>query len=184
MAIFYGISLIWERDLGILHTFLASPAYRSAPVTSKAASAGVRAVAQAVIVGVLARAMEAHLRLELRPLGGALVFTMLGAAIFSTFSLAIACLVRTRERFMGIGQVLTMPLFVASNAIYPLTVMPRRLQVLSRGNALTYQVDALRTLMIHESQSAMGLPTHLAVEVVILLVLIGIAAGLCPTAIR
>jgi len=38
--------------------------------------------------------------------------------------------------------------------------------------------------MIHESQSAMGLPTHLAVEVVILLVLIGIAAGLCPTAIR
>jgi ABC-2 type transport system permease protein len=85
---------------------------------------------------------------------------------------------------MGIGQVLTMPLFVASNAIYPLTVMPRRLQVLSRGNALTYQVDALRTLMIHESQSAMGLPTHLAVEVVILLVLIGIAAGLCPTAIR
>jgi len=64
VAIFYGISLIWERDLGILHTFLASPAYRSAPVTSKAASAGVRAVAQAVIVGVLARAMEAHLRLE------------------------------------------------------------------------------------------------------------------------
>jgi len=52
---------------------------------------------------------------------------------------------------MGIGQVLTMPQFVASNLIYPLTLMPRRLQVLPRGNPLPYQVDALRTLMIHES---------------------------------
>jgi hypothetical protein len=41
------------------------------------------------------------------------------AAIFATFSLAVACLVKTRERFMGTGQVLTMPLFFASNAIYP-----------------------------------------------------------------
>ncbi len=57
---------------------------------------------------------------------------------------------------MGIGQVLTMPQFVASNLIYPLTLMPRRLQVLPRGNPLPYQVDALRTLMIHESQSAWG----------------------------
>ena len=45
---------------------------------------------------------------------------MLGSAIFSTFSLIVACLVKSRERFMGIGQVLTMPLFFASNAIYPL----------------------------------------------------------------
>ena len=48
------------------------------------------------------------------------VAVMLGSAVFSTFSLIIACLVKSRERFMGIGQVLTMPLFFASNAIYPL----------------------------------------------------------------
>ena len=40
------------------------------------------------------------------------------------FSLIIACLVKTRERFMGIGQVMTMPLFFASNAIYPIAIMP------------------------------------------------------------
>jgi ABC-2 type transport system permease protein len=184
VAIFYGISLIWERDLGILHTFLASPAYRSALVTGKAASAGVRAVAQTAIVGLVALAMGAHLRLGPLPLAGALLFIVLGAAIFSTFSLAIACLVKTRERFMGIGQVLTMPLFFASNAIYPLTLMPRWLQLLARGNPLTYQVDALRALMIRHGQSAMGLGTDLAVEVVILVLLVGLAARLYPTAIR
>ena len=54
------------------------------------------------------------------------LFTIiLGAALFSTLSLIIASLVKTRERFMGMGQVLTMPLFFASNAIYPIAMMPR-----------------------------------------------------------
>jgi len=184
VAIFYGISLIWERDLGILHTYLASPAYRSALVGGKAISAGVRAVAQAVIVGLLAALMGAHLRLGLLPLAGAFVFVVLGAAVFSTFSLVIACLVKTRERFMGIGQVLTMPLFFASNAIYPLTLMPHWLQVLSRANPLTYQVDALRTLMIHGGESAMGLGTDLTVEGAVLVLLVSVAARLYPTAIQ
>jgi ABC-2 type transport system permease protein len=184
VAIFYGISLIWERDLGILHKYLASPAYRGALVSGKAASAGVRALAQAVIVGILAVAMGAHLRLAPLALAGALVFIVIGAAIFSTFSLAIACLVKTRERFMGIGQVLTMPLFFASNAIYPLTLMPRWLQVLSRGNPLTYQVDALRVLMIRGGQSTIGLGVDFAVDAGVLLLLIFVASRLYPTAIQ
>ena len=184
VAIFYGISLIWERDLGILHKYLASPAYRTALVAGKAASAGVRAVVQAVIVGLVALLMGAHLRLSPLKLLGALCFIVLGAAVFSTFSLAVACIVKTRERFMGIGQLLTMPLFFASNAIYPLALMPRGLQVLSRGNPLTYQVDALRALMIEGGQSVTGLGLDLAVEVGVLLVLIAIAARLYPTTVN
>jgi ABC-2 type transport system permease protein len=52
-------------------------------------------------------------------LAGVLCVVILGAALFSTLSLIVASVVKTRERFMGIGQVLTMPLFFASNAIYP-----------------------------------------------------------------
>ncbi len=184
VAIFYGISLIWERDLGLLHKFLASPAYRGALVSGKALSAGVRAVAQALIVGILALLMGADLRLSPGALLGALLFIVLGAAIFSTFSLIIACLVKTRERFMGIGQVLTMPLFFASNAIYPISLMPRWLQVLSHGNPLTYQVDALRALMLRGGQSAMGLGVDLLIQAAVLLVLVTVGARLYPTVIR
>ena len=49
-----------------------------------------------------------------------------------------------RDRLMGIGQMITMPLFFASNALYPVSVMPGWLQVLSRVNPLSYEVDALR----------------------------------------
>ena len=73
-----------------------------------------------------------------------LLAVVLGSALFATFSLIIACIVKTRERFMGIGQVLTMPLFFASNAIYPLALMPAWLQAVARMNPLTYMVDALR----------------------------------------
>jgi ABC-2 type transport system permease protein len=184
VAIFYGIALIWERDLGLVHKALASPAYRGALVAGKAASAGVRALAQAVIVGLLAVVMGAHLRTSPTALGGALLFIVLGAGTFSTFSLIIACLVKTRERFMGIGQVLTMPLFFASNAIYPLTLMPPWLQVLSRGNPLTYQVDALRALMIQGCPSTMGLGVDAAVVVGVLVALLWIGARLYPTVVN
>ena len=99
---------------------------------------------------------------------------------FSTLSLIIACLVKTRERFMGIGQVLTMPLFFASNAIYPLAMMPAWLQVIARVNPLTYQVDALRALMLPSGESAFGIGTDFAVLFSSAAVLVAIAARVYP----
>jgi ABC-2 type transport system permease protein len=148
IAIFHGIAIIWERDLGIVHKFLATPTPRPALVLGKALSAGIRGLSQAVIVYVLA--MFLGVRMDWSPLAllGVLLVVLLGAACFSTFSLIIACLVKTRERFMGIGQVLTMPLFFASNAIYPISIMPGWLQVIARANPLSYEVNALRALML------------------------------------
>jgi ABC-2 type transport system permease protein len=109
-----------------------------------------------------------------------LLGVMLGAAIFSTFSLTAACIVKSRERFMGVGQVLTMPLFFASNAIYPLSLMPRWLQVLARINPLSYQVDLLRGLMVRGGHSVLGVGTDVAVQILWLAVLIAIATKLYP----
>ncbi|MDD4162536.1 MAG: ABC transporter permease [Methanothrix sp.] len=55
---------------------------------------------------------------------------------------------KTRERFMGLGQALIMPLFFASNAPYPIDMMPAALQYVAVFNPLTYAVDAVRGLMI------------------------------------
>jgi ABC-2 type transport system permease protein len=92
---------------------------------------------------------------------------VLGSAIFSTFSLIIACIVKTRERFMGIGQVLTMPLFFASNAIYPLDIMPQWLRFVAHINPLTYLVDALRGLMVAGGRSLYGFAADIGVLVLV-----------------
>jgi len=66
---------------------------------------------------------------------------------------------KTRERFMGIGQAITFPLFFASNALYPVSIMPPILQEFSRFNPMSYIVDAVRGLMISGNLS--NLPTDL-----------------------
>jgi len=183
-SIFYGLSAIWERDLGILQKYMVSPAPRTALVLGKALSAGVRGVAQATIIYVLCLVLGVHMDLNPLALLGAIVGVVLGAGFFSTFSLIIACIVKSRERFMGIGQVLTMPLFFASNAIYPVSMMPPWLRIVSHLNPLTYQVDLLRALMISNSQSAIGIGVDLIVLLCASIALVLVAARMYPNLTR
>jgi ABC-2 type transport system permease protein len=180
IAIFSGIAIIWERDLGIIHKFLASPTPRTALVLGKALAAGVRGLSQAIIIYVLALLLGVQMNWNPLNLLGVLVIVILGAACFSTFSLIIACLVKTRERFMGIGQVLTMPLFFASNAIYPVESMPSWLQVIAHINPLSYEVDALRTLMLSGSTSVSGLWLDFLVMFAVTVALVLTGAQLYP----
>jgi ABC-2 type transport system permease protein len=134
-AIFYGIGVIWEKDLGIVQKLRVSPASRGALVAGKAVAAGLRGLVQAVIIYGVALVMGITLRLEPAAIIGVCFAVVLGAATFATFSLIIAFLVKTRERLIGIGQVLTLPLLFASNAIYPLDLMPAWLRAVARLNA-------------------------------------------------
>jgi ABC-2 type transport system permease protein len=183
-GIFYGIAVIWERDLGVIHKLLVSPSPRAALVFGKAVAAGVRGLVQAAIIYLIAFVMDIPVRSGPGAVLGVLLAVMLGSAVFSTFSLIIACIVKTRERFMGIGQVLTMPLFFASNAIYPLELMPAWLRTVAKGNPLTYLVDALRMLMIEGGQGAHSLAVNFTVLTTVFIVFVAIAAKLYPTLIE
>jgi ABC-2 type transport system permease protein len=109
---------------GFVHRFRVSPTPRSALVLGKALSAGIRGLAQAVIVYLVAAVLGVDLNWNPAALVGVVLVVVHNAALFSTFFLIIACLVKTRERFIGVGQILTTPLFFASNAIYPIAMMP------------------------------------------------------------
>ncbi|BAY26934.1 ABC-2 type transporter [Calothrix sp. NIES-2100] len=157
VAIFTGgMTLIWERDLGVVHKFLASPTPRVAMVLGKSLACGVRCLSQVLVIYVLALLLGVKLNLSPVAILQVLLIVMLGASCFCTFSLIIGCVVKTRERMTGIGQLLTMPLFFASNAIYPISMMPNWLKFLSHINPLTYQVDALRGTMLANGNSIYG----------------------------
>jgi ABC-2 type transport system permease protein len=183
-AIFYGIAVIWERDLGLVHKLLASPASRSSLVVGKALAAGVRGLAQGILVIAIAAVMGVRLRIGVLPTSGLVAAVFLGSAVFATFSLLIASIVKTRERFMGIGQVLTMPMFFASNAIYPISMMPPWLGAIARINPLTYLVDALRTLLVAGATTIAGVAIDFAVLAAAFVILVTIAARLYPDLAR
>ena len=179
-AIFFGLAVIWERDLGLVHKLLASPAAHSALVLGKALAGGARALVQALIVYIASLAIGVHIRLDPVSVVAVAAVVVLGSSLFATFSLVIACLVRSRERFMGIGQVLTMPLFFASSAIYPVDLMPAWLQVVATLNPLTYMVDALRALMIDGAGSRNGVAVDITVLAVVLVALVWVGGRLYP----
>jgi ABC-2 type transport system permease protein len=153
ISIFYGIQIIWERDAGILTKLLVTPTPRAALVTGKAFAAGVRALAQAVVVVVVAALLGVAMTWNPLRLLGVMVVVVLGAAFFSCLSMTIAGIVLKRDRLMGIGQAITMPLFFASNALYPISIMPGWLQAISRVNPLSYEVSALRGLLLGSATS-------------------------------
>ncbi len=172
IAIFYGIMIIWERDSGVLTKLLVTPTPRAALVTGKAFAAGLKALIQAVVVIALAAVLGVALSWNPLKLLGVVVVVLLGSAFFSCLSMSIAGIVLTRDRLMGIGQAITMPLFFGSNALYPVAVMPGWLKAVSMVNPLSYEVDALRGLLI-------GTPAQLAVDFAVLTfaALLGIAAA-------
>jgi ABC-2 type transport system permease protein len=157
IAIFYGIQIIWERDAGVLAKLLVTPTPRAALVAGKAFAAGVRALVQALMVLVLAAVLGVALTMNPLRLLATAVILVLGSAFFCCLSIVIAGIVLSKERLMGIGQAITMPLFFGSNALYPVNLMPGWLRVLSHVNPLSYQVDALRGLLI-------GTPANLALD--------------------
>ncbi|MDZ8186996.1 MAG: ABC transporter permease [Nostoc sp. ChiSLP02] len=181
VAIFTGgMTLIWERDLGVVHKFLASPTPRVAMVLGKSLACGVRCLSQVFVIYVLAFILGVKLNLHPLAFLQVLLIVLLGAGCFCTFSLIIGCVVKTRERMTGIGQLLTMPLFFASNAIYPISMMPSWLKLLSHVNPLTYQVDALRGTMLANGTSIYGFGLDFAILLLILIALTLTCARLYP----
>ena len=172
VAIFYGIQIIWERDAGVLTKLLVTPTPRSALILGKSFAAGIRALAQVVVVLVLSAALGVTLSSNPLRILASFIVVMLGAAFFSCLSMTVAGVVLKRDRLMGIGQMITMPLFFASNALYPVKIMPGWVQAFSKVNPLSYEVNALRGLLI-------GTQANLAEDFIVLViaVVIGVSAA-------
>ncbi len=178
VAIFYGLYIIMDRDTGILQKLLVTPTPRLALVWGKMISAGLRGLIQAVVVIIFALILGVQLHISLLSILGIILIVMLGAAVFTGFSMIIASIVKTRERFMGIGSLVTLPLFFASNAIYPISIMPTWLQVVANINPLSYMVDGLRSLML--SGNAAGVGFDILVLALTALVISAISAWMYP----
>lgn len=183
ISIFQGIMLIWERDQGTLQKYLVSPMPRSVLVLGKGISAGVRGTIQALTISVIALLMGVNLNWNPLAWLGVVAFIFLGAVFFSTLSILAAALVRTRERVQGLGQLIMMPLFFASNALYPVSVMPAYVEVLTRVNPLSYMVDGLRELMVG-TPGHFGLATNFAILIIVNAAIIWITSRVYPRVVQ
>ena len=157
VAIFFGLVIIWERESGILKRLVTAPAPRYAIVIGRSMAAGVRALFQAFIIIPIAILFGVKVLLDPLCLFMALVVIFISAGGFAGLSILVASILKTREKFMGIGQAIIFPLFFASNALYPISSMPQILQLFASINPMTYMVSATRALLISGDLSGLGI---------------------------
>lgn len=148
LCIFYGLMMVWERDSGILKKLLVTPASRYATVIGRSMASGVRAIFQGLIIVPVALLIGVRFVPNAAYFISAFVIIFFASGGFAAISILVASFMKTRERFMGIGQAIIMPLFFASNALYPVQMMPQALRYFSTVNPMSYVVDATRGLMI------------------------------------
>ena len=148
ISIFFGLIIIWERESGILKRLMATPAPHHAIVIGRSMAAGIRGLAQAFIIIPFALIIGVKIIPNPVYIFGSFLIILISSGGFAGISIMIASLLKTRERFMGIGQAIVLPMFFASSALYPVSVMPPLLQVFAKINPMTYVVDAMRSLLI------------------------------------
>jgi ABC-2 type transport system permease protein len=158
-AIFSAASVVWDREFGFLREMLVAPVRRSSIVIGKcfggatvAATQGVLLIAMAGLIGV--------------PYTPKLIFGILGLQILlsfmlTAFALVVAASVTQMQTFMALTQMLVMPLFFLSGALYPVTGLPTWLTALNRVDPLTYAVDPMRRVVFSELTLSAGARSRL-----------------------
>jgi ABC-2 type transport system permease protein len=144
-AVLSAASVVWDREFGFLREMLVAPVRRSSIVIGKCLGGATVAGAQGLLI--LAMAGLAGV-----PYAPALVIGVFGLQLLlsfmlSAFALVVAARVNEMQTFMALTQVLVMPLFFLSGAMYPVTGQPTWLSVLNRVDPLTYAIDPMRRVV-------------------------------------
>jgi ABC-2 type transport system permease protein len=189
-AMFSAASIVWDREFGFLREMMVAPVRRSSIVIGKCFGGATVASLQGVILLCLAWAVDVPYSVTL--ILGILALQLLLAFSITAFGVMVAARIKQMTAFMGVMQMVVMPMFFISGALFPVAGLPAWLAVLNRLDPLTYAVDPMRRLVFNhlditdEARAALDpgvtwwgwrVPTLLEVAVVLALglVMLGIA---------
>jgi ABC-2 type transport system permease protein len=147
---FSGMSVVWDRRLGFMNKVLSTPVSRSVIILSKVLSATLRSMFQAAIVIVIAYLFGLQFGTNfnmLSLLGVFAVVFLIGMGLSSMF-IAINLRATRMETPQAVINLITLPLMFASNAFFPINLMPDWLQAVANVNPMSYTTDAVRRLTI------------------------------------
>ncbi len=155
VAIFSGVSVIWDREFGFLKEILVAPISRTVVALGRIAGGATIAMIQSSIL--LAIAPFIGLRLSFFIFIKLWFLMLLISLALTAFGVLIGSLVRTTEAHQMISYSLIAPMALLSGAYFPLENLPFWMDLLVRINPFTYAVDALRQTTLHFSQITVGI---------------------------
>ena len=141
-AMFSAASIVWDREFGFLREMLVAPVSRWSIVLGKCFGGATTATLQGVVILAMAGVVGVpySLPLFLTVFGELLLL----ALTLTAFGVMMAARINQIQSYMALNQMLLMPLFFLSGALFPLGNLPAWLQVLTRLDPITYAVDPVR----------------------------------------
>jgi ABC-2 type transport system permease protein len=146
-AMFSAASIVWDREFGFLREMMVAPVRRSSIVIGKCLGGATVACFQGVIVIALAGLV--HVPYAPLLILGIFVLQLALAFAITAFGVMIAVRIKQMQSFMGVMQMVVMPLFFISGALFPAVGLPLWLTILNRIDPLTYAVDPMRKLVFN-----------------------------------
>jgi ABC-2 type transport system permease protein len=144
-AMFSAASIVWDREFGFLREMLVAPVRRSSIVIGKCLGGATVAAFQGIIVLAIAGLVGV-------PYNGVLIISVFGiqlllAFTITAFGVMMSVRINQMQAFMALTQMLLLPLFFLSGAMFPASHLPTWLTVLNRIDPLTYAVDPMRRIV-------------------------------------
>jgi len=169
-SMFSGIDLIWDRQFGFLKETLVAPVSRLSIMIGRTLGAATTALIQGLIV--MAACTLAGFRVQnLSLLPVALLFMALIATTFTALGTGIASLLTDFQGFQLVMNLLVMPAFFLSGALFPLSDGPAPIRLIASIDPLSFGVDGLRTALIGVAH--FGIPIDLGVLAMFTILFLG-----------
>jgi ABC-2 type transport system permease protein len=146
-AMFSAASIVWDREFGFMREMLVAPIRRSSIVIGKCLGGATVASFQGVILICLAWAV--HVPYSITLVLGIFGLQLLLAFSITAFGVMVAARIKQMQAFMGVMQMVVMPMFFISGALFPVANLPGWLAFLNRIDPLTYAVDPMRRLVFN-----------------------------------
>ncbi|NLA39645.1 MAG: ABC transporter permease [Methanomicrobiales archaeon] len=161
-SLFGGMSLLFDKNWGLMREMLASPMPRTHIMIGVSLSGMTKSFIQVAIIMAFGLILGVEFFPGFSPariavsILGIFVFVGVFSLGFLLFSSNISMRLESPEGLQGIITLLTMPLFFVSNALYPIQAFPPFLQALSTYNPLTHLVNGIRYFALGSEFFAVG----------------------------
>jgi len=170
-AVFSGIELIWDRQFGFLKETMVAPVSRMTIMFGRTLGGATTATIQGIIVFIIT--IIIGFRPDIFAILWGLLFMFGISIVFTAFGTAIASTMEDMQGFGLIVNLVNMPLFFLSGALFPLNTAPAAIQWIAFINPLSYGVDGLRGAFTGISLHSIGTDASVIAIITILFLSIG-----------
>lgn len=174
-SVFSGAAILWDRQFGFLKEILVTPNSRASIAVGRVLGGTTTAMLQSLVVVIVALIVGFQMQLSALTLMS-IVFMALTAATFIGLGLILGSIIKDYQGFGLVTSFFTMPLFFLSNGIFPLSVLPNYIKVITYFNPLSYGVDGLRRTLVGASAGTFPLWLDLVAMIISTVVMVGIAS--------